>query len=609
MAPHLAATATYAYKPLAARRIRLLKLPKDIDSQCQQAPALVDVSLDTPPAYETVSYVWGEQIKSCLFNFSFGTSVAVTPTLRTTIERLRPHCQTCYLWVDQLCIDQASIPDRNQQVALMGEIYSNCQRVMIWLGQEVQNSGYLAYYFNDGLPPKLQRKTNHTRVSSSRLEQPDAQSFIRFLLALTWFTRAWVVQEAVLPPKASCFLGPFTFSIEDLWAVVVHHRAAERYFVQIDYSSIRQHPGYFVLNEIMRLRQQERYRSKRTHNPAICFYHSLSIFGPRCMTTSRHDIIYSFLGLQRDPRVRIVPDYDLDWSVVPVIATSTICEATESLNLFGMLHRKAGDESRWPSLPSWVPDWSRRLEAEPMVFPRSWMYFNSASGMAHKARKPSGLPASHLVVRGKIISEVAHTFPFSRGGGEPLANRHGWDVCSYLNIRRLHHLLKKTWPNDTTAPPIVRLLKVILADGSFTLNQKLREHCSEGLLDSDIDELAATYWFLESLVKQEDTETTDRPKMDDDDMMGKRATRLRDHARVAWGRQLIVSRDWRLGLAHVTAHEGDVICIVHGSKVPLMLRRLQSGRYRLIGQCYFESAMRGEEVTWGEDDADEFILE
>ncbi|CAN9221739.1 unnamed protein product [Alternaria alternata] len=585
MALHLAATVTYAYKPLAARRIRLLKLPKNVDSQCEGAPTLVDVSLDTPPAYETVSYVWGEQIKSCLFTFSFGTSVAVTPTLRTTIERLRPHCQTCYLWVDQLCIDQASIPDRNQQVALMGEIYSKCQRVMIWLGQEVHNSGYLAYYFDHGLPPELQRKTNHTRVSSSRLEQSDAQSFVRFLLALTWFTRAWVVQEAVLPPKASCFLGPFTFSIEDLWAVVVHHRSAERYFVQTDYNSIRQHPGYLVLNEIMRLRQQERYRSKKKHNPAVCFYHSLSIFAPRCMTTSRHDIIYSFLGLQRDPRVRIMPDYDLDWSVVPVIATSTICEATESLNLFGMLHRKASDESRWPSLPSWVPDWSRRLEAEPMVFPRSWIYFNSASGMAHKARKSSGLPASHLVVQGKIINEVAHTFPFLPGHWRA-ARESPWMEC----------------------PPTVRLLRVILADGSFTLNQKLREHCSEGLPDPDIDELAEMYWFIESLVKQEDTETTDRAKMDDDDM-GKRATRLRDHARVAWGRQLIVSRDWRLGLAHITAHEGDVICIVHGSKVPLVLRRLQSGRYRLIGQCYFESAMRGEEVTWNEDDADEFILE
>lgn len=88
MALHLATTATYAYKPLAARRIRLLKLSKNVDSRCEEAPALVDVSLDTPPAYETVSYVWGEQTKSYLFNFSFGTSVPVTPTLLTTIERL-----------------------------------------------------------------------------------------------------------------------------------------------------------------------------------------------------------------------------------------------------------------------------------------------------------------------------------------------------------------------------------------------------------------------------------------------------------------------------------------------------------------------------------------
>ncbi|CAG5139407.1 uncharacterized protein ALTATR162_LOCUS481 [Alternaria atra] len=603
MAHDLAKSASHAYKPLAERRIRLLQLPDD--SWCDGAPALVDVSLDTPPSYETVSYVWGEQIKSSVFNFSSGASVFVTPTLRSALERLRPHCQTHYLWVDQLCIDQASIPDRNQQVALMGEIYSKCQRVMIWLGPEVLDSDYPLYYFGDGLPSELRHKTNHTRASAARLEQPDPQSFIRFLLALTWFTRAWVVQEAVLPTTASCFLGPYTFFVEDLWAVIVYHRSAERYFTCRDYVSIRQHSGYLVLNEIMRLRQQERYRSKRTHNTAICFYHSLSVFAPRCMTTSPHDIIYSFLGLQRDPRVRIIPDYDLDWNIVPVIATSSIAEATESLNLFGMLHRKGGEKSRWPSLPSWVPDWSRTPEAEPMVFPRSWIYFDSSLGMLHKAKKTTGLPVSHLVVTGKIITEVTHKLSFTRGVLEPLANRHGWDVCSYLNMSHLNDFLKHIWLEGSTMPSIARLLKVILADGSFSLNQKLREHCSEGLSNSDVDELVSTYQFIESFTKQ-DVEMMERPKVDDN--LGKRATRLRDHARVAWGRQLIVGRDWRLGLAHRTACEGDLICIIHGSQVPLVLRRLPNGYYHLIGQCYFEGAMRGEEVTWDEADADDFVL-
>ena len=151
-----------------------------------------------------------------------------------------------------------------------------------------------------------------------------------------------------------------------------------------------------------------------------------------------------------------------------------------------------------------------------------------------------------------------------------------------------------------------RLLKVILADGSFTLNQKLREHCSEGLPSSDIGELVSTYLATENAPKERDVVTMGRSKNADD--LGKRATRLRDHARVAWSRQVIVMRDWRLGLAHRSVCEGDLICIAHGSKVPLVLRRLTNGYYRLMGQCYFESAMRGEEVNWDEASADEFVL-
>ena len=90
----------HEYKSLAARHIRLLKLPEA--SQCEEAPILVDVSLDALPPYETMSYVWGEQDKSCVFELGSGKSVLITPTLRTTLTRIRPHCQTGYLWVDQV---------------------------------------------------------------------------------------------------------------------------------------------------------------------------------------------------------------------------------------------------------------------------------------------------------------------------------------------------------------------------------------------------------------------------------------------------------------------------------------------------------------------------
>lgn len=92
--------ARHEYKSLAERHIRLLKLPEA--SRYDEKPTLVHVSLHTAPAYETVSYVWGEQDKSCVFELGSGTSVDITPTLRTTLARIWPHCQTGYLWVDQV---------------------------------------------------------------------------------------------------------------------------------------------------------------------------------------------------------------------------------------------------------------------------------------------------------------------------------------------------------------------------------------------------------------------------------------------------------------------------------------------------------------------------
>jgi hypothetical protein len=40
------------------------------------------------------------------------------------------------------------------------------------------------------------------------------------------------------------------------------------------------------------------------------------------------------------------------------------------------------------------------------------------------------------------------------------------------------------------------------------------------------------------------------------------------------------------------AHKGDLICLLHGSKVPCILRRSGVGkeRYRIISQCYLKDA-------------------
>lgn len=83
---------------------------------------------------------------------------------------------------------------------------------------------------------------------------------------------------------------------------------------------------------------------------------------------------------------------------------------------------------------------------------------------------------------------------------------------------------------------------------------------------------------------------------------------LRNLSRIALNRRLFRTDDGKLGLAYKDAKPLDIVCIIHRSKTPLILRKLSSGKYVTGGQCYLEGAMCGEMVDWGKEDADEFVL-
>lgn len=60
----------------------------------------------------------------------------ITANCDAALRSLRLPSQERLLWVDSICIDQTpeGTPERNKQVALMGEIYNQAQDVCIWLG-------------------------------------------------------------------------------------------------------------------------------------------------------------------------------------------------------------------------------------------------------------------------------------------------------------------------------------------------------------------------------------------------------------------------------------------------------------------------------------------
>lgn len=112
------------------------------------------VDIEKAESFQALSYCWGTE---CADEPIFCNGKLFTPTrnLRAALKRLRLLSEIRYMWVDavcwlhicksmdrltillyQICINQNSITERNQQVPLMREIYQKATQVIVWLGDE-----------------------------------------------------------------------------------------------------------------------------------------------------------------------------------------------------------------------------------------------------------------------------------------------------------------------------------------------------------------------------------------------------------------------------------------------------------------------------------------
>ncbi|KAF1948248.1 HET-domain-containing protein, partial [Byssothecium circinans] len=96
------------------------------------------VSLTDEPTFSALSYVWGkhpEDHKIMIGNHAF----RIKPNLYTALRRIRAHQKAKgemgALWADAVSIEQGNTRERNHQVGLMVDIYSNCDQCFIWLGE------------------------------------------------------------------------------------------------------------------------------------------------------------------------------------------------------------------------------------------------------------------------------------------------------------------------------------------------------------------------------------------------------------------------------------------------------------------------------------------
>jgi hypothetical protein len=131
------ASTDYQYDPLTSessfRVLRLLPATSGVDQSTAIEIELSEANLDSPPEYEAISYAWGQEEANASIVCN-GRYLLVTPTVISVLQKLRVTGSSRVLWLDSICIDQTSIPEKNIQVPRMRSIYRQATRVWVWLG-------------------------------------------------------------------------------------------------------------------------------------------------------------------------------------------------------------------------------------------------------------------------------------------------------------------------------------------------------------------------------------------------------------------------------------------------------------------------------------------
>jgi hypothetical protein len=203
----------YKYQ-LTGSNIRLLRLlPGSLVDKIKCE--LVDASLEDPPDFEAISYVWGppreREAVTCQ-----GHRAYITNNLAHALRRLRNTQKSSLLWADGICINQHDVSEKGHQVQMMGEIYQKASRVIIWLGPDteygqIKKAMEVIRYVHSKIPnpqhgtkavlkpgdPTIETLDEHMRAR--RIE--GTWEALDDLFKREWWLRIWCVQEAVLARK------------------------------------------------------------------------------------------------------------------------------------------------------------------------------------------------------------------------------------------------------------------------------------------------------------------------------------------------------------------------------------------------------------------------
>ncbi|CAK4031728.1 Hypothetical predicted protein [Lecanosticta acicola] len=326
-------------------------------------------ALESRPVYEALSYTWDPPFKGQILPDDFveisGLLFRVNGNLGQALRRLRHTDQDRALWIDAICINQHSVPERGSQVAMMADIYRSSARTILWLGEDSAiRDGQYVFHMATGLgrPSSLKGKGKKRDSPLGNLmpEVEDGgislEELSQTFLGRKVFQRRWIIQELCnagnLEVLCGSYLMPWFPFFKSLQALL-HHRPL--YESQNWQFSDR-------LTMLEDVRQAGGLSRNHTAVDMLCAVGNLGCRDPR-------DRLFALASLWSEGFIMI--DYALAAEEVYYnFAMATVAASVKAhrLEARSVLHAnqlllvaayQAGDRRRMGmySLPSWAPHW------------------------------------------------------------------------------------------------------------------------------------------------------------------------------------------------------------------------------------------------------------
>lgn len=630
------ASDSHYWKLLYKNDIRIMVLhPGDFEDEIQFH--MEHIRLHTPhPKYEALSYAWEGQIATEAIWCS-DRKIHVTANVHSALRHLRDQNYSRKLWIDALCIDQSDIDERSQQVRLMGDVFSEADRVVVWLGNETADTHTALSSIQDlykdiysyGLESSILKyipwsKNNTDRVLKRSILNSDFEEAtkpnlhdldwdaIGNLVRRDWFHRLWVVQEASHAKRAIVVCGNLDISwtiLSEVLTFLVDHDLTSKY--------LNRHCAY-ACNVVVNIKKM---REQKTRDDLFTVVLD-NLYGG---CSDPRDKIFAMMSLSEGRDAfdwEISFDYSL--SVTELFEHFAIWDVIRYRSLRSLSCATTGpkDFRVPPPLPSWVPDWTRLLEQNLLVRCKATSKF--AAALKTETDVWFTHDKSRMHVRGAVVDYVktigsvpsfiksTSVFEIDKQVIGELANMTAW-------IHECWEIAKDGHPMTTSNyEGFWRTMLCGLTSNGYPAPRAYSKHFLQYLKYMREAPLTLEYYldhpepvaacrlsvFSKILVQLGFSKSsycsseTDGHSWSFHQWFNERfkTNSLVEESLQTWGTRKRFCRTWDGRLARVpeNAAVGDSICILHGSDIPYVLRLQEDGSFTVVGECYVHGIMHGE---------------